>query len=275
MLLSWWNTKIEVESGRFKMIGYNKKSNYTVAVIERSPMVKVVRRGYEPEDERAFTGEQLMLLSKAADEMRYLLNRGYQTKQASIFIGNHYMFSERQRLALARTISSDESIELRRKKLITDCMEIPEVHIDGFNLIITLEVALSGSPVFESMDGTIRDLAGLRGTYRIIDKTEAAIDLVMLWLEQYSIHKATFYLDAPVSNSKRLASLLREIAKNHQVKVEVEVIPHVDVVLETLNHVITSDGIILNKCKSWINMNHEIILKQVPNLWKVGFVALP
>ena len=238
-------------------------------------MVKVVRRGYEPEDERAFTGEQLMLLSKAADEMRYLLNRGYQTKQASTFIGNHYMFSERQRLALARTISSDESVKLRRKKLIIDCMEMPEVHIDGFNIIITLEVALSGSPVFESMDGTIRDLAGLRGTYRIIDKTEAAIDLVMLWLEQYSIHKAIFYLDAPVSNSKRLASLLREKAQNYQVKVEVEVIPHVDVTLETLDHVITSDGIILNKCKSWINMNREVILKQVPFLWKVGFFTLP
>lgn len=58
--------------------------------------------------------------------------------------------------------------------------KFPEtVHIDGFNSVITLEVALSGSPVFVCRDGTIRDLAGLRGTYRIIDKTEDAIELIL------------------------------------------------------------------------------------------------
>ena len=43
-----------------------------------------------------------------------------------------------------------------------------EVNIDGFNIIITLEVLLCDSILFSCMDGTIRDLAALRGTYRII-----------------------------------------------------------------------------------------------------------
>jgi len=50
--------------------------------------------------------------------------------------------------------------------------------IDGFNTIITLEVMLCGGILFECMDGTIRDLAALRGTYRIIPQTEDAIRMM-------------------------------------------------------------------------------------------------
>lgn len=56
------------------------------------------------------------------------------------------------------------------------------VHIDGFNTVITLEVALSGSPVFYCRDGALRDLAGLRGTYRVIDKTQEAIELLYIFV---------------------------------------------------------------------------------------------
>ena len=35
------------------------------------------RRGYTPEDEKQFTGRQLELLQKAADEVQFLLDRGY------------------------------------------------------------------------------------------------------------------------------------------------------------------------------------------------------
>lgn len=234
-------------------------------------MPKEVRRGYQPEDERAFTGEQLMLLSKAAVEMRYLLNRGYQTKNVSTFIGNHYMFSERQRLALARTVSSEADLHIRKEKQVTNYMETTEVHIDGFNVIITLEVALSGSPVFLCMDGTIRDLAGLRGTYRIIDKTEQALRLMFEWLDSYHVGTAIIYLDAPVSNSGRLASLIREVSIEYQVKVSAQVLNEVDSILETKENVITTDAIILNKCTSWINMTKEIIMKCIPHRWNVGF----
>lgn len=45
-----------------------------------------------------------------------------------------------------------------------------EVYIDCFNTVISLEIAFSDSTLLLCMDGTIRDLAGLRGTYRLIDK---------------------------------------------------------------------------------------------------------
>jgi hypothetical protein len=232
-------------------------------------MPKVVRRGYHKEDVHEFQGEEKSKLEKASYELYFLLNQGYPIKQTATFIGNHYMFSERQRLALVRTISSYEDCENRLHKQITDFNEIHAVYIDGFNTIITLEVALSGSPIFKSLDGTIRDLAGLRGNYRIIDKTEKAIHLIYQWLVSKGIKEGFFYFDSPVSNSGRLANLVKEIASMYEIQVLTYVIPDVDQTLEKLANVITSDAIILNKCISWLNMNQEII-EQINEVWEVS-----
>ena len=169
------------------------------------------------------------------------------------------MLSERQRLALARAVSSDENLEIRKNKEIESIPPESVVYIDGFNTIITLEVALSDSLLLKCMDGTIRDLAALRGTYRLIDKTETAIMLIGKTLEENRIEKAVFYLDAPVSNSGRLKQRIIELLSQFTFDLEVEVINNVDSVLEKLDNVITSDAIILDKCVSWINLNAKIL----------------
>ena len=240
---------------------------------ESSERVKGImgKRGYAPEDEKQFTGKQLELLQKAADEVLFLLNRGYDVKPVTTFVGNHYMFSERQRLALARSVSAKECIQKRINKelLQRGSKYFPEtVHIDGFNTIITLEVALSGSPVFYCRDGALRDLAGLRGTYRIINKTQEAIRLLLGHLELLNISEAVFYLDAPVSNSGRLSGLIRECSLEYHISVQTQIIPDVDRVLEQMAGVISGDAIILNRCKSWLNIM-PLILEQIDCVWKI------
>lgn len=231
-------------------------------------MGKIVRRGYVPEDRIEFTGEQLWRLREAAKDTQYLLNRGYPVKNATTFIGNHYRLSERQRLALARSISSCQDINIRKSKQICSDMMGMSVHIDGFNTIISLEVALSGSLLLHCSDGIVRDLAGLRGTYRIIDKTEQALRLILDRLQEWGIAEAVFYLDEPVSNSGRLKTLLLQTAQKYKIKVSVEVIPDVDRVLERLPGVVSGDAIILNRCKSWINLVYPIV-KLLPDVWMV------
>lgn len=229
------------------------------------------RRGYVPEDEKQFTGKQLELLKKAADEVQFLLDQGYDVKPTTTFVGNHYMFSERQRLALARVVSSRDCIKKRRDKelLQSGSRNIPKsVHVDGFNLIITLEVALSGSPVFYCRDGVLRDLAGLRGTYRIIDKTQRAVNLILGQLDILNISEACFYLDAPVSNSGRLSGLILQCAEKYNISVKTQIIPDVDWVLEQLEGVVSGDAIILNRCRSWLNIM-PAIMEQIDSVWKI------
>ena len=139
------------------------------------------------------------------------------------------------------------------------------VHIDGFNTIITLEVALSNSLIIKSMDESIRDLAGLRGTYSVINKTEVAIKLINDFLLEHKIKKAIFYLDKPVSNSGRLKMKILEMFEGSELKIEVKNIDNVDSVLKSKENVVSSDAIILDNCISWINLNRNIIEEKIPN----------
>lgn len=232
-------------------------------------MSSIVKRGYSPKDKEEFGEQSIKKLRGAAKDLEYLLNRGYPIKGASTFIGNHYLLSERQRLALVRTISSKECINKRKEKEIQGSLKGETVYIDGFNTIITLEVALSGSLLLKCMDGTVRDLAGLRGTYRVIDKTDTAISLIGAMLEKWKIGRSVFYLDAPVSNSGRLKQRILEKLATVGFEVQVEVINEVDRVLEKMEYVISSDAIILNKCVSWINLNERIIADRVADAWVV------
>ena len=125
-------------------------------------MTKILKRGYLESDDKEFSPSAVEILHKAGEELFYLLNRGYPIKPSSVFVGNHYLLSERQRLALVRAVSPEKSIIQRKQKEISvDALEGREVHIDGFNIIITLEVAFSDSLLLKCMDGTIRDLAAL------------------------------------------------------------------------------------------------------------------
>lgn len=47
--------------------------------------------------------------------------------------------------------------------------------------------------------------------------------------------------------------------------------PNADVILNSLDNVVTSDGIILNTCESWINLAYEIIKEYLPNVKYIHF----
>ena len=117
------------------------------------------------------------------------------------------------------------------------------------------------------MDGTIRDLAGLRGSYRIVDKTVRAVELLLNRLDERNVKNALFYLDKQVSNSGRLRALLLDHAESHAVHVQVELHPGVDSVLSYMENVVTADAIILDKCGSWYNLNRGLIERFISDAW--------
>ena len=58
------------------------------------------KRGYIPEDDKLFSVEAISKMRVASRHIIYLINEGYDLKQASTFVGNHFLLSERQRLAI-------------------------------------------------------------------------------------------------------------------------------------------------------------------------------
>lgn len=224
------------------------------------------RRGFVPEDVREFSTESREILSRAQQDILYLIERGYPIKNASTFVGNHFMLSERQRLAIVRATSERAVLDMRRRKEVTEASIGRKAAVDGLNIIITLEVALSEGTLIRCMDYTIRDLAGLRGTYRLIDETEAAIRLIGDKLTAMNIEEVTFYLDAPVSNTGKLKQRLLDLLKTYPFEVHAELVNNADVLLQKLENVITSDAIILNRCQSWFNLTASILGERFPKL---------
>ena len=199
-----------------------------------------------PDDENNFSPTGIEKMRIASRHVGYLINEGYDLKQAITFVGNHFLLSDRQRLALMRSLATIEQLANReRKRIETSALTGQDVWIDGFNSIITLEVLLSDSILFECMDGTIRDLAALRGTYRIIPETADAIRMLFDLLQEADIRSASILLDKPVSNSGRLKSLIASIGENYRFYLDIQILDDVDRILYTKENVITSDSIIL------------------------------
>ena len=113
--------------------------------------MEIVRRGYVPQDSIEFGAKAAEQLNAAAQELVFLMDCGYDTKSASTFVGNHHLLSERQRMALARIVSTASAVQNRKRK---ELLQAPDyLVLDGFNTIITLEVALSGSLLLGKANG--------------------------------------------------------------------------------------------------------------------------
>ena len=231
--------------------------------------MKSIRRGYVDKDEELFGGSQRAKILSAANDARWLMNRGYSAESAITFTSNHYLLTSRQRMAIFRSILPDEDKTTRLKKEILK--PGTEVLIDGLNIIITLETALSHSLVLRGDDGVLRDVAGLHGTYRIIDKTVKAIKLILQKLSNLDVRNATFILDKPVSNSGSLKQLILEISRNFNLEVVAELDMNPDQIFVDKENVISSDGPVILRSSSWFNLNSMIVRDMIPDTWVFNF----
>ena len=228
------------------------------------------KRGFVPEDERNFSPEAIEKMRTASRHISWLLDEGYDLKQAVTFVGNHYLLSERQRLAIMRSVAAQTQIENRKEKQVPlTSLSGREVWIDGFNTIITLEVLLSDSIFFTCMDGAIRDLAALRGTYRLIPETEAAIRMLFDILREEGVSQVNILLDQPVSNSGRLKTCMADLGEEYPFVLDIRILRDVDRELYGKENVVTSDSIILDHCISWVNLTPECLKRQGKDAIKV------
>lgn len=221
------------------------------------------KRGYVPEDVRNFSREAVLTMKTASRHIFWLINEGYGLKQAATFVGNHFLLSERQRLAVVRSLATERQLKERKEKQRSLYgLSGEAVWVDGFNTVITLEVMLSGSILLAGMDGTVRDLAALRGTYRLIPETGEALHLMFDVLRDAGAGKINILLDEPVSNSGRLKACIAEIAEDYSFETDIRILRDVDRELYGRENVITSDSIILDHCASWINLTKECMRRK-------------
>ena len=223
-------------------------------------------RGAASQDSRLFAATQLPLLRTAASDFCWLLDRDYAPRSALELVGNRYSLTARQRMAISRYACSEREAARRRERL----MQLPqlrgrELWIDGYNVLTLIESALSGGVILLSRDGCCRDIAGIHRRYRKVSETVPALKLVGETVAAAGVSLCRWWLDKPVSNSGRLKTLISDTAREQGWNVEVELVFSPDHVLShTENPVATSDGVILDRCRAWVNLVREIVQQRVP-----------
>jgi hypothetical protein len=228
-------------------------------------------RGAHPEDGKLFAEDQLPSLRTAVNELSWLLTREYTIKAAVKLVGDRHALTDRQRLAVSRAACSDQSLQ-RRAATQTGFAELrgAELVIDGFNLIITLEAALSRGVLLRCRDGCIRDLSSVHGSYRSVAETGMAIRLIGESLAAVKPKCVGWLLDRPVSNSGRLAKLVRDLAVENDWPWTVATAFNPDrEIISSGRTVISSDGPLLDQVERWTNFSRDLIEKDLDGAWLV------
>ncbi len=225
-------------------------------------------RGKHPDDARLFSVSQHEALRDAVSDLSWLLTRDYATPSAVKLVGDRYSLTSRQRNAVGRSACSDESLVTRAaSERQLPAPGVRRIHVDAYNVLITVESLLAGAYLFRGRDGCIRDVASLHGTYRLVEETPRALEEIGALIRRLDIEEAVWLLDAPVSNSGRLASQLRELAAQRGWQWSAHVVQNPDRELVAATSepvasttvVASSDSWVLERCGAWCNLVAHLI----------------
>jgi hypothetical protein len=227
---------------------------------------KRTHRGQHPADAALFAADRIPDIRCAVADYSLLLSKGYAEKSSLKLVGDRFALTERQRLAVMRCSCSDEHLAGRKSRQLGISQIAGQViAIDGYNLLITIEAAMSGGLIFKGRDGCCKDLASIHGTYRKVSETQPAIELIGGYMQQIGIAQGLWLLDSPVSNSGRLKTILRELAGKNNWKWEIDLVTSPDAVLIKGEKIVaSSDSVILDKCGKWFDLAGEIIKNRIP-----------
>jgi len=228
---------------------------------------KRTHRGPSPQDSELFEPKNCDRIRRAVEDYSLLMTKGYAVKSALKLVGDRFSLRQRQRLAVMRSACSDNQLAQRKENQVEIlALKNDSLAIDGYNILITIEAALSGGLIFKGRDGCLRDLASLHGTYRKVTETIPALKLIIDFVNNVRPSEITLLLDRPVSNSGKLKQIIELLLKDSIIIWNVKLVQNPDKDLISGSSIVaSSDSVILDNCRRWINLADEIIMRNIPS----------
>jgi hypothetical protein len=228
-------------------------------------------RGPHPQDQLLFDVKLEPELRDATRDLNWLLTRRYASTSALKLVGDRYSLNARQRLAIARCACGDHEVTWRQQHQVhTKDLQQQELWIDGYNVLTSMEAALSGAVILHAPDGCYRDMASMHGSYRKVEETIPAIHILGELISEWNVATCRWLLDEPVSNSGRLKTMLRQIGDERGWKWYADLVPDPDPVLVRTDQIVASaDSQILDKAQRWFNLARVAIDSRVHDAWIV------
>ncbi len=232
-------------------------------------------RGPHPKDAECFCEEAAPKLRNAVAELSWMLSRGYSKRTAMKLVGDRHALRDRQRKAVQRCAASDQScLERRRIEVEEESLDGEALLLDGYNVLLTVEAALSGGVILVGRDGSLRDIAAMSLHYRRVEATRSALQLIADFCLERGCSEVIWHLDRPISNSGRLKATMEDLAASNHWPWRVELVRDPDRTLASSSHIVsTSDSGILEHCRRWFNLTRHVIETSIPDAWLLDLSA--
>jgi hypothetical protein len=187
------------------------------------------------------------------DDYRYLRENGYPEKAALKLIGDKHRLSRIERNTLFRGVIPEQVAAQRRIKLVSpDELRGGRLGIDWYNVLITVESFLRGSPLFVCDDNVVRDSSATHGSYRRSSVTDRAIEAITDALSLLAPSRFDAFLDSPIAFSGRMAEEIRDRLARLSIPFAVTLERTADYPLKSYDGIVASSDSVILDCAASI-----------------------
>jgi hypothetical protein len=189
--------------------------------------------------------------TEAAKDYLLLLEKKYPQKAILNLVGDRYKLSGLERSMLYRGITTHLNARSHSAKQVgAEAIPGNQLHIDGYNCLISIGSYLNGNLVFLSNDKFLRDAAEMHGKVFRSILFDKAILLIFSFLDKLRPSGVQFYLDEPVSHSGDHCKKINELIAHYNLSGHADTYKAPDYHLKKIEFglLATSNSGIIAKC---------------------------
>jgi hypothetical protein len=203
-------------------------------------------------------------LLEAAQDMRYLLDRGYTRKVSLSIVTDRYSLDRDERMMLFRGVYGENIARIHLRKMISsEELAGRKVGVDFYNALITVESGLTRKLLVMGDDGFLRDIRGLHGKYHRRRSSLKAVDVVIKALKQLDVAGASFLLDSMISKSGEMRAAVEEAMRRHGLSGEASTTKSPDREVASLDVSMSSDSVVIEAASTAFDLPSFIFLDDV------------
>lgn len=199
-------------------------------------------------------------LRLAAEEVAWLTGRGYALETVGELVAAHHALTSEQRAALARGTCSEPQYRRRAaRELEAEDVQRRPLAVDAVDVVSTIEAALGGRPVLQTLDGTVRAFGMDRTRYAPGPAVDDAVDRVVAAAKELRPSVVRFLVDERAEGARSLVERLEARVKAHKSKAEVLAVADAPKALRKEKQIVTGDADTLDACAGWFNLVGRIV----------------
>jgi hypothetical protein len=212
-----------------------------------------------------FDDAAIARLRLAAEEVAWLTGRGYSLDAVGELVAAHHALSMEHRAALARGTCSEPQYRRRAaRELEAEDIARRPLAIDAVDAVATIEAAVAGRPILQTLDGTVRAFGVDRASYVPGRGADAALDRLFAAAKELRPSLLKFVVDERASGGQDLKAKIEARATVHKAKIEVAAAPDASKALRKERQIVTGDADTLDACAAWFNLVGRVV-EAMPN----------